>query len=41
MRSKSPRWVWVAFVLALLTMGYVVVPPTAVRHAAALGGGWG
>jgi hypothetical protein len=39
MKSKSSFWVW-AFVLALLTIFYVVIPPTAVRHAAALWG-WG
>ncbi|MDO8398901.1 MAG: hypothetical protein Q7T45_13880, partial [Bradyrhizobium sp.] len=40
MKSNSPRWVWAAFVLALLTICYVVMPPTAVQHAAALWG-WG
>jgi hypothetical protein len=40
MKSKSPLWTWAAFILALLTMGYVVMPPAAVRHAAALWG-WG
>ena len=40
MKSNSPPWVWVAFVLAILTIGYVVMPLTAVQHAAALWG-WG
>ena len=40
MKSNSPPWVWVAFVLALLTICYVVMPLTAVQHAAALVG-WG
>ena len=40
MKSNSPGWVWAAFVLALLTIGYVMVPPAAVLHAAA-GWGWG
>jgi hypothetical protein len=35
MKSKSSFWVWAAFALALLTIGYVAIPPTAVRHAAA------
>jgi hypothetical protein len=38
MKSNSPHWVWVAYVLALLTISYVVMPPSAFQHAAAL---WG
>jgi hypothetical protein len=40
MRSTSPPWVWVALVLALLMIGYVVAPPVVIRQAAALWG-WG
>jgi hypothetical protein len=38
MKSTSPTWVWVALVLALLMIGYVVTPPVVTRQAAAL---WG
>jgi hypothetical protein len=40
MRSTSPPWVWVALVLALLMIGYVVAPPVLIRQAATLWG-WG
>jgi hypothetical protein len=40
MKSTSPRWVWVALVLAMLTIGYVAAPAVLVRQAAALWG-WG
>jgi hypothetical protein len=33
---ELPLWVWLAFVVALLTIGYVLMPPAAVHHAAAL-----
>jgi hypothetical protein len=33
-KSKSPLWVWLAFVMVLLTTSYVAIPPTAVQHAA-------
>jgi heme exporter protein D len=40
MKSNSPRWVWMAFVLAFLTICYVAMPRSVVQHAAALSG-WG
>jgi hypothetical protein len=38
MKSTSPRWVWIALVLAMLTTGYVAAPVVLVGQAAAL---WG
>jgi hypothetical protein len=36
MKPTAPPWVWVALVLALLMIGYVVTPPVVIQHAAAL-----
>jgi hypothetical protein len=35
MKPTGPPWVWVALVMALLMIGYVVIPPAAIQHAAA------
>ena len=40
MKSNSPRWVWATFIVAILTIGYAMIPPAAVMHAAAMWG-WG
>jgi hypothetical protein len=36
MKPTAPPWVWVALGLALLMIGYVVIPHTAIQQAAAL-----
>jgi hypothetical protein len=39
MKSTSPPWIWVALVLALLVIGYVVTPPAVIQQATALWNG--
>jgi hypothetical protein len=38
MRSTSPPWMWIALVLAVLTISYLTAPPVPLRQAAVL---WG
>jgi hypothetical protein len=40
MKRTAPPWVWVALVLALLMIGYVVTPPAVIQQAAA-SSSWG